>query len=44
VAGQRPGDWRSTRPASSGVRITDSPVMKPALEAVVYCNPTVWKP
>ena len=23
---------------------TDSPVMKPALEAVVYCSPTVWKP
>jgi hypothetical protein len=22
----------------------ETPVMKPALEAVVYCSPTVWKP
>ena len=44
VTGHRPGAWRSSSAPSRGVSTTDSPVMKPALEAVVYWSPTVWKP
>ena len=44
VTGHRPGAWRSSRAPSRGVSTTDSPVMKPALDAVVYWSPTVWNP
>ena len=34
---------RSTIAPSTGVSTTNSPVMKPALEAVVFSMPSVWK-
>jgi hypothetical protein len=44
VTGHRPGACRSSTAPSSGVSTTERPVMKPALDAVVYWSPTVWNP
>lgn len=39
-AGRRP----RISQAAKGTMTTERPVMKPALEAVVYCKPAVWNP